>query len=262
MTPVPEKFGIFRQKQPLKLDASALGQCNLRTPFPGKNNRNASGSPRRTCHYQGWSKMIPQNLHWAFDEGHRVKTLGGTGKMKRHSLADLVLPSGKISMGYPGDGFRNEPNENQQQVPPGTYPVVINVVRVNKESSGAFAFVAVSFTKTRTISWEAAGRFFTDSGDGCLFDTSVVDLLRKKKKELPREQWAQLKTAALYDGNGSLLLDEQSGANALVFKAGDWSYNCFIGRDSNGQTSSLVIDGRVHQTQESPFRAFLRSFMP
>jgi hypothetical protein len=84
--------------------------------------------------------MIPQNLHWAFEEGHRVHTLAGIGKTQRHRLADLVLPSGKISTGYPGDGFSNKPNKFQPQVPPGTYPVFINVVR-NKGAAGTFAFV-------------------------------------------------------------------------------------------------------------------------
>lgn len=205
--------------------------------------------------------MIPQNLHWAFEEGHRVYTLAGTGKMKRHRLADLVLPSGKISTGYPGDGFSNEPNEIQPQVPPGIYPVLINVVR-NKGAAGAFAFVAVNFTKTETISWEAIGRFFTDSGDGCIFDASVTDLLRKKKNEMPQEEWRQLKTAALHDGDGNLILDEKSGVNAVIFRTGDWSYNCFVGHDNNSQISSLVIDGRVRQSRENPFRLFLRLFTP
>jgi hypothetical protein len=88
-------------------------------------------------------------------------------------LADLVLPSGKISTGYPGDGFSNEPNKFQPQVPPGTYPVFINVVR-NKDAAGAFAFVGVTFTNTDTVSWERVGLFFTDSGDGCIFDASLV----------------------------------------------------------------------------------------
>ena len=83
--------------------------------------------------------MIPQNLDWAFEDGRRVHTIAETGKMKRHRLADLVLPSGKISTGYPGDHFSNQPNRFQPQVPPGSYPVLINVVR-NKGAAGGFAF--------------------------------------------------------------------------------------------------------------------------
>lgn len=204
--------------------------------------------------------MIPSNLHWAFEEGHRVFTLGGRGKTRRHRLADLVLRSGKIATGYPGNDFVNEPNQIQPQVSPGSYPVYINVVR-NKGATGAFVFVAVSFANTETIAWESAGKFFTDSGDGCIFDATVTELLRKKRKEMLREEWAQLKTAALHDGDGNLILDAASGANAIIFRTNDWSYHCFIGRDSHEHVSSLVIDGRGQQSDEGRFRSFLRRLM-
>jgi hypothetical protein len=204
--------------------------------------------------------MIPQNLHWAFEEGRRVHTLAGTGRMKRHDLASLVLPTGKISTGYPGDDFSNKPNTIYPQVSPGTYPVSINVVRNHKESAGAFAFVAVSFIGTKTTSWEAMGQFFTDSGDGCIFDASVIDLLRKKRAEMSREEWGSLKTSALRDGNGNLILNENTGVNAIIFKAGDWSYNCFIGHDSQNQISSLVIDGRTQESGETKFKSLWNRF--
>ena len=206
--------------------------------------------------------MIPQNLHWAFEEGHHVSTPAGTGKTKMHKLANLVLPSGKISTGYPGDGFSNEPNKIQPQVLPGTYPALINVVRRNKGAAGTFAFVALNFTNTKTVSWESTGQFFTDSGDGCIFDVSLTALLRKKKNEMSREEWGQLKTAALHNGDGNLVLDEESGVNAIIFRTSDWSYNCFIGRDTQGQISSFVIDGRVQRPRKNPFMALFKLFRP
>lgn len=203
--------------------------------------------------------MIPPNLHWAFEAGHRVNTLAGTGKMIRHRLANLVLPTGKVATGYPGDSFNNQPNSNQPQVLPGSYPVFINVVE-SKGGSGAFAFVAVNFTDTKTSSWEAAGKFFTDCGDGCIFDASVTDLLRKKRDQMSREEWEQLKMAALLGGDGNLILETESGANAIIFRAGDWSYNCFLGRDDQGKISSLVIDGRIQVAQKNVFARLLGSF--
>lgn len=203
--------------------------------------------------------MIPPNLHWAFEEGHRVHTPAGRGKVIRHRLADLVLPSGRVATGYPGDGFSNQPNSTQPQVLPGSYPVFISVVR-NKGVSGAFAFVTVNFTYTKTSSWEAVGKFFTDNGDGCIFDASVTDLLRKKKDEMSQEEWRQLKAASLQDGDGNLILDEKSGANAIIFRACDWSYNCFIGRDDQGKISSLVVDGRIHTSHGNMFARLLKSF--
>lgn len=203
--------------------------------------------------------MIPPNLHWAFEQGHRVHTPGGTGKMIRHRLADLILPSGRVATGYPGDNLINQPNPIQPQVSPGRYPVFINVVR-NKGGSGAVAFVTVNFTDAKTSSWETIGKFFTDSGDGCIFDASVTALLRKKRIEMPREEWWQLKAASLQDGDGSLILDERSGANAIVFRTCDGSYDCFLGRDDQGKISSLVVDGRVQLPRENILLRFLSLF--
>jgi hypothetical protein len=204
--------------------------------------------------------MIPPNLHWAFETGHRVNTLAGAGKMVRHRLANLILPTGKVAVGYPGDGFSNQPNSNQPQVLPGSYPVFINVVK-NKGGSGAFAFVSIHFTDTKPLTWEAAGKFFTDRGDGCIFDASATDLLRKKRDQMSQEEWGWLKMAALQGGDGNLILDAESGANAIVFRSGDWSYDCFLGRDDRGEISSFVVDGRVQQSHENILLRFLSLFI-
>lgn len=201
--------------------------------------------------------MIPTNLHWAFEEGHRVDTPAGSGKTLRHRLADLVLPSGRLATGYPGDGLVNQPNSSQPQVLPGSYPVFITVIS-NRRNSEAFAFVAVHFTNARTLSWEAVGNFFTDRGDGCIFDASLTELLRQKRNEMPQEEWRLLKGAALRGGDGNLILDKNTGANAIIFRTCDWSYNCFIGRDDRGQTSSFVVDGRVPLHHENIFTRFLK----
>jgi hypothetical protein len=203
--------------------------------------------------------MIPPNLHWAFEAGHYVRTPAGAGKMMRHRLADLVLPSGRVATGYPGDNLINQPNLIEPQILPGSYPVCINIVR-HKGGGGAFAFVTVNFTETKMLSWEPAGKFFTDSGDGCICDVSVIDLLRKKKEQMSREEWGQLKAASLQDGDGNVILDEKSGANAIVFRTCDWSYNCFLGRDHRGNISCLVVDGRVQSEGENLFARLFKLF--
>jgi hypothetical protein len=188
--------------------------------------------------------MIPANLQWAFEEGRRVHTPGGTGRTKRRRLADIVLPSGELVMGYPGDGLVNAPSEVRPRVSPGAYPVYLTLA-VHKHGLSTVAFATVCFTDAETALWEEAGEFFTDSGDGCIFDASVKGLLRAKRAEMPPAEWRQLKTSALKDGDGNLVLDESSGANAIVFRTCDWSYGCFLGRDIAGQIACLVIDGRA-----------------
>ena len=204
--------------------------------------------------------MIPQNLHWAFTEGHYVQTPAGSGKTKRHPLANLVLPSGKIATGCPGNDLINEPNQIQPQVLPGSYAVDISVV-ANKHGSGAFAFLSVIITNEKVILWEPAGHFFTDSGDGCIFDASLADNFSKKKDEISREEWGLLKSATLQNGDGRLWLDESSGVSAIIFRTCDWSYPCFVGRDINAQISSFVIDGRTHRPKENVFKSFVSFFL-
>lgn len=203
--------------------------------------------------------MIPPNLHWAFENGHRVFTPAGKGRAFRYRLANLVLPSGRLAIGYPGE-MVNQPNAIQPQVSPGSYPVFISVIR-NKNISGVFAFLTVHFTSAKPSSWEAVGEFFTDLGDGCIFDASVTELLRRKRETMPREEWGQLKQLALQGGDGNLLLEASSGANAIVFRTCDWSYKCFLGRDERGEVSSFVVDGRVDLPGESRFTRFLKSFL-
>jgi hypothetical protein len=188
--------------------------------------------------------VIPKKIHLAFKGGRRVRTLAGTGRMKRCRLADLVLPTGRIATGYPCDYSYNKPNKLIFSVEPGAYPVFINIVK-KKGGFGAFAFVSVIISDEKTTKWENAGNFFTDSGDGCIYDEGVVDLIRERIESMSREEWQELKAEAFQGGRGDLKLDEETGANAIVFRAGDWDFQCYIGLDKNDQPTSFIIDGRV-----------------
>jgi hypothetical protein len=203
--------------------------------------------------------MFPENLHLAFEEGYYVHTPAGRGRVRRHRLADIALPTGRLSTGYPGDGLTNQPNPVQPQAAPGKYPVYISVAKTGI-GAGACAFVTVVFGETKTVSWEASGEFFTDGGDGCLFDASVPALVKSRRSEMPRDEWGQLKTTALQDGDGNLVLDEGSGVNAIVFRTCDCSNKCYIGRDKSGQMTCFVIDGRIPDPHDNIVKKFLKMF--
>jgi len=106
--------------------------------------------------------------------------------------------------------------------------------------------------------WEVAGSFFTDHGDGVIYDASLAEFLRQKKEAMSLEQWQALKASALQDGDGNLILDETTGANAIVFRACDWIYRCHVGRDGDGRASCLLIDGRVHRSHTDGIAAWFR----
>jgi hypothetical protein len=187
--------------------------------------------------------MIPWGLNRAFQDGRRIRTGGGVGITQRRQIADLVLPTGRLSMGFPGDGLINAPSEAHPTVPPGRYPVTITFAR-HPPGYQTIAFVTIRFSEDRVARWESAGSFFTDSGDGCVFDESLIDALRSKARELDRQEWFRLKHLVYEGGDGSMPLDQASGGNAIVFKTLDWSYDCYLGRTRSGAPTCLVIDGR------------------
>ena len=163
--------------------------------------------------------------------------------MQRLRLADLVLPTGKIATGCP-DGISHQRTEFRPGVAPGIYPVYINVVK-KKSGFGAFAFVSVIFAVAKTVEWNQTGGFFTDSGDGCIYDESVAGLLWEARQKLSRAEWAELKSGAYTGKDGNLILEAETGANAIIFRACDWDYPCYFGQAEDGQPTCFVIDGRL-----------------
>jgi hypothetical protein len=206
------------------------------------------------------SKCIPRNLHWAFEEGRRVRTPGGIGLTTRRRLADLVLPTGEISIGYPGSQYVNVPSEVHPIVDAGTYPVFITLANHRRGYKG-MAFVTVCFTSERPTKWESAGHFFTDSGTGCIYDRSLTALLEQDNRvtdgKARVEAWDRAKYGVLNDGDGNWPLDGHTGANIILFKTYDWSYDCFLGRHASGHPACLLIDGRWLRWWEHKLRAWL-----
>src|SRR5262249_9716467 len=108
------------------------------------------------------------------------------------------------------------------------------------------AFVVVRFAEERPLTWEEAGAFFTDSGTGCLMDEACVPLLEVRRAAGPHF-WRllyDLKSGVVDGGDGNLVLEEPSGANAVVFATQDSQYPCFLGRGREGRIVWLVMDCR------------------
>jgi hypothetical protein len=189
--------------------------------------------------------MIPQGLQWALDEGRVVHTDAGSGPARVRPLADLVLPTGRVLIGYPGSPLVNEPSPVRPSVAPGRYPVLASVV----DLPGGYrdlAFVVARFGEEPPLAWEGVGEFFTDSGTGCLMDETCVPLLERRREGDP-DFWRlvyDLKEGVFGGGDCNLVLDQASGANAIVFATHDARYPCFLGTGREGRPVWLVIDCR------------------
>src|SRR5437588_733691 len=81
-----------------------------------------------------------------------------------------------------------------------------------------------------------AGAFFTDSGTGCLMDDGYVPLLESRREANPNfsRLMYDLKSGVFEGGDCNLVLDEPSGANAIVFATHDSRYPCFLGTGREG----------------------------
>jgi hypothetical protein len=192
--------------------------------------------------------MIPKHLDRAFQEGRTVRAEAGTGPTTLRRLADIVLPTGRLLLGYPGSPHVNDPSPVRPAVAPGCYPVFASLVTAKGRQS--LVFVAVRFEDVAPVAWEEAGSFFTDSGLGCLMDESCIPLLESQRAGEP-EFWrilSELKMGVFAEGDCNLLLEPITGANAIVFKTFDARYPCFLGKSGPGPQSArpvcLVVDCR------------------
>jgi hypothetical protein len=155
-----------------------------------------------------------------------------------------VLPTGQIMIGFPGGpSYVDSPSRVRPVVPAGRYEVFISVVG-GTSGWATFVFLTVRFSNGTAKRWKSAGSFFTDSGTGCVFDHSLTDALHRRRSEVGHEGWQNLKLGIQGDGDCSLVLDDVSGANAIVFKTLDWGYDCYLGHDDSDRPVCLVIDGR------------------
>jgi hypothetical protein len=189
--------------------------------------------------------MIPEGLQEALEGGRVVQTDGGSSPTRVRRLADLVLPTGRVLIGYPGSPLVNEPSPVHPLVPAGRYPVFASLVDL-PSGYHALAFVVVRFTDLLPLTWEDAGAFFTDSGTGCLMDEASVPLLKSRWEAHPNF-WRvlyDLKSGVFGGGDCNLVLDERSGANAVVFATQDSRYPCFLGKGGDGRATWLVVDCR------------------
>jgi hypothetical protein len=154
----------------------------------------------------------------------------------------LVLPTGRIVV---ADPFLNPWNDSfSARVPPGTYPVLLSIVRED------VAAVMVGFAMERSpVHWRPAkpAYFNVDSAMGCVMDEKVCRFLRRKAQANRYDRFDRRFRDALSESDGvwaNCCVDSISSANIVLFGTwgGDGSFPSFFGYDEDGNVACLVTD--------------------
>lgn len=205
------------------------------------------------------SQLLPR-FRGAFESGCRVRTGGGTGRTELKYLADATFPTGHVTLGYPASPpIVNQPLQVTPAIPPGSYPVLASFISkiYDGQRCITFAFVTVVVSEMPDVKWEGIGHFFTDSGDGCIVDTSLESLVREGRSADTKDNWRRIRDATRKDGDGRYELPGTEN-HAVLFRALDWSYDCYVARDANGNVSKLLIDGRMLRLRDYGLVSALR----
>ncbi|HYR12481.1 MAG TPA: DUF4241 domain-containing protein [Longimicrobium sp.] len=200
------------------------------------------------------------DLSDALVEGTRVAPDGESLSLALHALGNLVLPTGRIVACDPFMADEDAPFT--RSVPPGRYPVLVNVAR-RTNGDQRVAYAILRFADPRPVGWEMAllpgqdtstlgeNEFFgygVDAGTGCFMDASVVKPLveRSTPENGYSEDLVELmeKTYVSTWSWMDYVLDPGTGANVIAFSSGwgDGAYPSWWGLDESGAAVCLVTD--------------------
>ncbi len=199
------------------------------------------------------------DLSAALVEGTRATGHGESASLSLHALGDLVMPTGQI---FACDPFLVSPEEGPftRTVPPGRYPVLVNVARMESyDERVAYAIVRVA--DTPPVRWELAllpdhdasepgddesFGYGVDSGTGCLMDALAAERLAERAQDGDNQDIEELmvKTYVHTWAWVNYVLDPDTGANVIAFSSGygDGVYPSYWGLDDAGAAVCLVTD--------------------
>jgi hypothetical protein len=181
----------------------------------------------------------------------------GRSTLRLRHVADLVVSSGAI---VAADGIVVLPDELPftVRVPVGRYPVILSLAE-SDTGDVRVAFARIQFDQGAPVRWELALRpgqdstklgrdeifgYGVDSGTGSFLDLAALRQLAGHPDYADRII-ADLEAHEVFSWSwAEMVLDEASGANAVVFSSGlgDGVYASYLGYDTSGQVVALVTD--------------------
>lgn len=193
---------------------------------------------------------------------------GTTSRLDVVRIGNLALPSGKIIARDPADSVHDDAEETEPftvVARPGEWRISISVVHWDEVSDPRVPPPVRSVTAVKAErgdvdvrSWELGLRpgqeapardaarvpgFSVDAGMGCLLDASDLGFLRRLWQDDDTQRLDSILNGDRPDG-AAIITDPDLVGGVLIFDCGmgDGVYPTWIGRDSNGDPVSLVID--------------------
>lgn len=201
--------------------------------------------------------MLYEFFTAAFQDGHVFPTEDGEVTVRPAKAGDLVLTSGRIILADPGwlsHSVTRRPLA--RPLSPGRYPVWLSLAR--SEHGGERDYVEcvrLVLSDRETVRWEpgywegddpaslkpgARFCYFVETASACFVD---ADLVRAPDQaERLQAQLAGLPETG--SGSADVLIDPETGANAIVFETGwgDGSSPFWWGLDTAGEATCLVTE--------------------
>jgi hypothetical protein len=210
--------------------------------------------------------LVEPTVSGLFVEGARHRWEDGVvSRLDLVWIGDLDLPTGRV---VPRDVYEWVDDTSVEDalaltLPVGSYPVTIAVVHWDQPSDPAtpaplrlVTGVKLQVTDQDVVSWElgrTSGQetapvtetdfpgFSVDGGFGALLDVAGLPFAGGLQDDL--NELAGI-TERAYDEGALILQAGDSGAGILIFACGmgDGLYPTWVGRDSSGKVSCLVLD--------------------
>lgn len=210
-------------------------------------------------------KINPNYL--LFNDGEK-RTIQEENEIYCKHIGEIELSSGQIIACDPFNLFSlfNE-KPFLKSVTPGTYPVLLNIIRYKQDGDERVAYAMIRFSNKKCVKWELAlikgqdvaklkdNEFFgygVDSGTGCFMDKESMDFLiayEKEQLKINPDYYLYEEVQEQFDKEYKhtrswLVTSFKEKASIAMFSSGfgDGAYPSFWGLDENGDIVCLVTD--------------------
>ncbi|HEX5144163.1 MAG TPA: DUF4241 domain-containing protein [Mycobacterium sp.] len=178
---------------------------------------------------------------------------GRTGRLRLDTVGSLLMPTGRWMAAEPGwsaDRF----NPFTVTVPPGTYPVTLVFVDWDNGWHDGAAAMRLDLDKGPVATWEMAVHqgehvrlldedrlygFSVDGGLASLFDEAAFPVIEWLSDDDNDDAYDWISTG---DWKNLTVPGTDANVIAVVTARGDGRYPTWIGRTTDGQVTSIVVD--------------------